>query len=99
MLIWSWKTPDLFSLALMIGIGIAGGLGQFVLYEGFRYAPASAVAPIEYTGLIWAFLYGYLIWADVPRVNVFAGAILIVCSSLSLIWSERRRARALRVAA
>ncbi len=45
-----WRTPDLFSLALMLGLGIAGGLGQFFLYEGFRFAPASAIAPIEYSG-------------------------------------------------
>lgn len=87
-----WKMPDPFSFALMIGLGIAGGLGQFCLFEGFRFAPASAVAPIEYTGLVWAFIYGYLIWADVPPARVFAGAALIVASSLALIWFERRRA-------
>lgn len=87
-----WKTPDVFSLTLMLGLGIAGGLGQFFLYEGFRYAPASAIAPIEYTGLVWAFVYGYLIWSDVPPARVFCGAALIVASSLSLIWYERRQA-------
>jgi S-adenosylmethionine uptake transporter len=92
MLIWLWKTPDLFSLCLMLCLGVAGGLGQFALYEGFRYAPASALAPIEYTGLVWAFVYGYLIWADLPALNVVAGAVLIVASSLSLIWVEKRRA-------
>ena len=91
MLIWTWRTPDLFSLALMFGLGLAGGLGQFFLYEGFRYAPASIVAPIEYTGLVWAFLYGYLIWSDIPRINVVFGAVLIVGGSLSLILFERRR--------
>ena len=61
-----WRTPDPRALALMLGLGLVGGLGQFVLYEGFRYAPASAVASVEYTALIWAFLYGYLFWGDVP---------------------------------
>ncbi|HMF68295.1 MAG TPA: EamA family transporter, partial [Phyllobacterium sp.] len=70
--------------------------GQYFLYEGFRYAPASALAPIEYSGLIWAFLYGYLIWHEVPQINVFVGAILIVASSLSLVWWERRMAMAAR---
>jgi S-adenosylmethionine uptake transporter len=97
MLAWCWKTPDPFSLLLMLGLGLAGGLGQFFLYEGFRFAPASVVAPIEYTGLVWAFLYGYVIWADIPKIEVFAGAALIVISSLALIWFERRRA--LRLAA
>ena len=94
-LYWTWKTPDLFSLALMLGIGVAGGLGQFCLYEGFRRAPASVVAPIEYTGLIWAFTYGYLIWSDIPPATVFAGAACIMGSSLALVWFERRRAQRL----
>ncbi len=88
---WIWTTPDAFGLLLMFGLGIVGGLGQFFLYEGFRFAPASVVAPIEYTGLVWAFVYGYAIWSDIPPVQVFAGAGLIVASSLSLIWFERRR--------
>lgn len=92
LLIWTWRTPDPFSLMLMLMLGLAGGLGQFFLYEGFRYAPASAIAPVEYTGLVWAFTYEFLIWKDVPRLNVFAGAALILGSSLCLIWFERRRA-------
>jgi S-adenosylmethionine uptake transporter len=43
------------------------------------------------TALVWAFLFGYLIWADIPAPNVVAGAIVIVGSSLTLIWYERRR--------
>ena len=89
---WLWKTPDLASLGLMLGLGLTGGLGQYLVYEGFRYAPASVVAPVEYTGLVWAFLYGYAIWAEVPQWHVVAGAALIVVSSLALIWFERRRA-------
>jgi S-adenosylmethionine uptake transporter len=85
-----WKTPDAFGWVLMIGLGCVSAAGQYILYEGFRYAPASTLAPIEYSGLIWAFLYGYLIWAEIPTLNVVAGALLIVGSSLVLIWWERR---------
>jgi S-adenosylmethionine uptake transporter len=92
-LIWSWRTPDLFSLGLMIGLGIAGGAGQYFVYEGFRFAPASALAPIEYTGLVWAFFYGYVIWAEVPALHVVLGAALIVSGSVAFILVERGRAR------
>lgn len=94
-LLWSWRTPDLFSLGLMVGLGIAGGAGQYFVYEGFRYAPASALAPIEYTGLVWAFFYGYVIWAEVPALHVFIGAALIVGGSIAFILVERGRARRL----
>jgi S-adenosylmethionine uptake transporter len=88
---WIWKTPDLMGWVLMLGLGVIATIGQFILYEGFRHAPASALAPIEYTGLIWAFTYGYVFWSEVPAVNVFVGAALIVASSVVLIAWERRR--------
>ena len=91
-LFWLWRSPDPASLALMLGLGLAGGLGQFLLFEGFRHAPASALAPVEYTGLVWAGVYGYAIWADIPGPQTVAGAVLIVAGSLGLVWSERRRA-------
>ena len=92
MLPWVWHTPTGTALAAMLGVGIVGGIGQYVLFESYRFAPASAVAPIEYTGLVWAFLYGYAIWADIPRWNTFAGAALIAAGSLGQIWFENRRA-------
>jgi S-adenosylmethionine uptake transporter len=94
-----WKTPDLFGWALMIGLGLVAAAGQYLLYEGFRYAPASTLAPIEYSGLVWAFLYGYLIWSEVPTLNVIVGALLIVFSSLCLVWWERRLLMAARLTA
>ncbi len=90
---WLWKSPDAQGWALMIGVGLVSTLGQFLLYEGFRHAEASSLASVEYTGLIWAFLYGYLIWSEIPAVNVFIGATIIVTASLVLVGWERRAVR------
>ena len=90
---WTWHAPERMDLALMIGLGLIGGLGQYLLFESFRHAPASAIAPIEYTGLIWAGLYGYAIWGDVPGPTTVAGAAMIVAASIGLVVTERRRAR------
>lgn len=87
---WVWTTPDATGWGLLLALGVISTIGQYLLYDGFRYAPASAIAPIEYTGLMWAFIYGYLIWAEVPAVNVFIGALLIVASSIVLVFWERR---------
>ncbi|WP_284778199.1 DMT family transporter, partial [Agrobacterium sp. lyk4-40-TYG-31] len=87
---WLWKNPDAQGWLLMIAVGLVSTLGQYLLYEGFRHAPASSLAPVEYTGLIWAFIYGYAIWTEVPTINVFIGAILIVAASLLLVGWERR---------
>lgn len=91
---WIWKTPDATGWALMVALGLVATIGQYLLYEGFRYAPASALAPVEYTGLIWAFLYGYIIWADIPAINVFVGAIFIAAASLILVLWERGKTSA-----
>ncbi len=95
---WTWRQPDALGWALMIGLGLVSTLGQYLLYEGFRYAPASALAPVEYTGLIWAFFYGYLVFAEVPAQNVFVGALLIVLSGFILVlWERRATLRRVRV--
>ena len=90
---WTWIPPQGFSIVLMLGLGVAGAVAQTLLYEAFRYAPATVLAPIEYTALVWATLLGYLIWHDVPSLNVFVGAALIMLGSAGLVWSERRQAR------
>ena len=90
---WMWRTPDFEGLSLMIGLGLASGFGQYLLFESFRHAPASVIAPCEYTALVWACLLGFLVWGDVPTVAVFTGAGVIVVSSLLIVASEGRRGR------
>jgi S-adenosylmethionine uptake transporter len=87
---WIWKTPDLMGWILMLGLGVIAAIGQFILYEGVRHAPASALAPIEYTGLIWAFTFGYAIWSEVPAVNVFKLAPREFFSALNQVTRDRR---------
>ena len=93
---WIWVTPDLFTAALMIGIGFAAALGQYLMYESVRHAPASAVAPTSYTSLGWAFLWGWVIWGDIPANTVIAGASLILLGSVIIVVSEWLNARARR---
>jgi drug/metabolite transporter (DMT)-like permease len=93
---FTWVTPDLTDLALMIGIGLLGAFAQYLLIEGIRRAPASVVSPLEFSALVWAFLLGYLIWADVPGLNVFAGAVLIMVSGAFIVLEEWRKVRTAR---
>jgi drug/metabolite transporter (DMT)-like permease len=64
-----------------------------------KRAPASVIAPFEYTSLVWAFLLGYLIWGDVPRHEVIVGAALIFAAGLMIILSERFRRPAVQTVA
>jgi drug/metabolite transporter (DMT)-like permease len=95
---FKWVTPGLLDLGLMVGIGLLGALAQYLLIEGIRRAPASVVSPLEFSALVWSFLLGYLIWADVPGLNVFGGAVLIMVSGVFIVLEEWRKARVARAA-
>ncbi len=96
---WVWRTPDAAGLGLMLGAGLAGCGAQFLLYEGYRVAPASLVAPVEYTGLLWAFALAYLVWGEVPAAQVWVGAAAIIGAGLVLVWSTTRAGRSGRAGA
>lgn len=91
-LVW-WRMPDGPQFLLLAGVGLLGGVAQFMLFEGMKRAPVSIVAPFEYTSLIWAFALGFAIWGDVPRREVFMGATLIVGAGLLVVASEHFRKR------
>lgn len=92
-LLFFWQTPSPNQILLLLGAGVVSGVAQFMLFEGMKRAEASVVAPFEYTSLIWAFLLGYLIWADMPRREVFEGAALIMGAGLLIIAGEHFRTR------
>lgn len=87
---WGWVMPGGWQLAALIGIGVLGGLGHLLMTESFRWAPASVIAPFDYTMLLWAFLLGYLMFGEVPMGAVFAGAAIVVAAGLFVIWRERQ---------
>jgi drug/metabolite transporter (DMT)-like permease len=90
MLPWSWSAVPAHKLLLMITVGALGGIGQYLMVEAAGKAPASVTAPMEYSSLIWAFALGFLIWGDVPAINVFIGGVIIIASGAFLLLSERR---------
>ncbi len=89
---FTWKTPTPLEFLLLLGVGVLGGAGQFTMFEAIRYAPASVMATVEYSALVWGFVLGYLVWGDVPPVAIFAGAALILSAGLFLVFMERRAA-------
>jgi drug/metabolite transporter (DMT)-like permease len=91
---WNLTAVEPGQLALMIGVAAIGGLGQFLMFEAAGRAPASIIAPMEYSSLLWAFALGFFIWGDIPSVNVFVGGLIIIVSGVFLLTSEKRRANA-----
>src|SRR5882672_6427005 len=74
---FGWIVPSWPQLAALVGLGVFGGLSHILLTESYRYAPASLVAPLDYTALFWAFVIGYWAFGEVPTVTVFIGAGIV----------------------
>lgn len=86
----SWVAVHREHWSLLAGVGVLGAFGQHFLTEAFRSAPASAVAPFEYTALLWAVGLDWVFWAHAPNMRMLTGAAIIVASGLYLIHRERR---------
>ena len=77
-----WKAIETVHLIALIGSGIVGGAGQFLVVQAFRVAEASLLAPFKYSALIWALLFGYMFWGDFPSLMALTGAGIVVASGL-----------------
>ena len=73
--------------------GALGGIGWTLLAQAYRHAPAAAVAPFQYSQMIWGALIGYLFWHDVPSRALIDGAAIIILAGLYLVRHERRVSR------
>jgi len=85
-----WKTPSLPALLLMLGLGFLSTAAQLLLIKSVRLAQASAVAPMEFSGLLWSFVFGYCLFGDIPALGVFFGAGLILLSGGMVVMGEMR---------
>ena len=81
---------------LLLGIGLAGALGQLLLTAALRFGTVASVIVMDYSGLFWATLYGWLLFAMLPPASTWIGAPLIVAAGLIIAWREHRLARPAR---
>jgi len=86
-----WVTPTAAELALLLAIGLLGGVAQVLLTEAFASAQVSSLGAYAYTGILWAVLLGWLLFGTLPGLATLAGAGLIVIASLYILHREIRR--------
>ena len=84
-----WQAVAVSDYLLLVSLGLAGGVGHLCLIRAFQSAPASVVAPFSYSSLIWATLYGYILFSDLPDQWTLIGASLIIGSGLYIFHRER----------
>lgn len=73
---------------LLVGLGVLGGVGQFFLTQAFRLAPVAAVAPFDYTAMIWAIALGLILFGEWPSTGVVIGAVVVGISGWYIAHRE-----------
>lgn len=90
-----WTAPGAGDWLLMVLLGAIGSLAHFLLIKAFSHAPASTLAPFNYSQMIWSIPVGYLVFDNLPDLYSLLGAAIIAASGVYAIYRERR-ARAAR---
>ena len=85
--------PTLGEVPLLIGVGLSGAGAQWLLSVAFRNAKAAVVTVFNYSSIVWATLFGWMIWGEWPLPTVMAGAAIVIASNILMIWRESRLGR------
>jgi drug/metabolite transporter (DMT)-like permease len=86
---FGWVVPSTTDAVLLVSAGLVGGVAQILVTSSYRFGGASMLAPFDYASLIFAAIIGYFIFAEVPTLNMVAGAALVVLGGVLIIWRER----------
>lgn len=89
---FGWVTPGLIDFGLLALLGVVAMVAHLCVTRSLKLAEASVVTPYQYTLILWALVFGWLVFGDRPTPQMLAGAGLIVAAGLALIVLERRRA-------
>lgn len=92
-LLRAWVWPDQNDWAFLIGLGLNSAIVGYCLSAAYKAADAATVAPYEYVGLPLAVFWGWLIWADLPDLEVWIGMALIMGAGMFVFLREQQKAR------
>ena len=94
---FNFKMPTPAQMGLALVQGMLSSVGQWMVIQAHRMAPASTLAPIIYVQLIWSTIAGYIVFAALPDGWSMLGAAIIIASGLYTAHRERARARERRI--
>ena len=83
-----WVMPNLLDLFLLSMVGILGGLANLWLSQSYKLSEVSLVTPLKYLALVFAIIFGYFIWQEIPTLKTLIGALLVILSSLIILRRE-----------
>ena len=85
---FGWIMPNIKDLILLSFIGIFGGVANLWLSQSYKFSEVSLVTPLKYLALVFAIIFGYLIWNEVPSIKTLLGALLVIISSIIIFRRE-----------
>lgn len=88
---FAWATPVPIDWGLLAISGILIGVAHYLMIEAYRVSEAATVAPFKYSGIIWAVLFGYFVWGDIPDAFILTGGALVIASGLYILHRETQR--------
>jgi Predicted permeases len=93
LMIPTFTLPTLEQLAILLGIGLLGGMGGLLLIQASKQTPANLIAPVQYSQLIWAILFGALFFGEYPDWIAIIGMLVVVGAGLMNVLSDKRPIR------
>ena len=97
--ILTWRWPEPLDLLLLCAMGVIGTATQACYIKGMQAGDAAAMAPIDYTRLVFSAAAGFLLFQETPTVWTLAGAAVVVASTLFITWREQQLARSAKLTA
>lgn len=83
-----WQPLQAADIGVLLVLGLSGATAQVLLTEAYRLAPASALAPFEYSSLIWAIWIGWVLWDDIPSSATLITAAILIMTGLYILHRE-----------
>ena len=80
--------PDFRDFVILSMVGVFGGVANLWLGQSYKYSEVSLVTPLKYLALLFAILFGYLIWDEIPTVKTLFGALLVIISTMIIFRRE-----------
>ena len=85
---YGWVMPSLNDLVILSLVGVFGGVANLWLSQSYKYSEVSLVTPLKYLALVFAIIFGYFIWGEVPTIKTLLGAALVIISSIIIFRRE-----------
>jgi drug/metabolite transporter (DMT)-like permease len=88
-----WVTPTLGSLGLFAAAGIVSVGALICINRSLKLAPASVVVPYQYSMIVWAVIFGFVVFGDVPSISTIIGAVIIIGAGFYIFLREQQLGR------